>query len=221
MAQVNRFNRQDTRPFKAGEKPKIKRSRSTREGFHTDFDRLNCADLLRKPGIIVPELVHSKFIVTLSFQGLIVKNCKFCFAFTALAAFLLTGCEADTIGEVVPAAGNVTLDGKPIAGVSISLVPQEGVKGRGGYGTTGEDGSFTLQADIDVMGVPAGNYRVMLQKYTMPDGSPIPPDTSGADAGIVNQLPPVYSDPEQSQVYVTFPTPDGQPVKIDLKSRPR
>lgn len=147
--------------------------------------------------------------------------CKCWIVFTAAAALLLSGCETETIGEVVPAAGIVTLDGKPISGVAVSLVPQEGVKGRGGYGTTGEDGAFSLQADMDVMGVPAGNYRVTLQKYTMPDGSPIPPDTSGADAGIVNQLPPVYSDPEQSQVYVTFPTPDGQPVKIDLKSRPR
>lgn len=148
-------------------------------------------------------------------------TCKYWFVLTAVAAVLLAGCETDAIGEVVPAAGIVTLDGKPIAGVSISLVPQEGVEGRGGYGTTGEDGSFSLQADTDVMGIPAGYYRIMLLKYAMPDGSPIPPDTSAADAGIVNLLPPVYSDPEQSQVYATFPTPDGQPVKIDLKSRPR
>jgi len=135
--------------------------------------------------------------------------------------FLLAGCETDTVGEVVPAAGVVTLDGKPIAGVSITLLPQEGVKGRGGYGTTGEDGSFSLQTETEVPGVSPGNYRVLMQKYAMPDGSPIPPDTSAADAGVVNQLPSLYNDPQQSPVTVTFPTPDGQPVKIDLKSRPR
>lgn len=149
------------------------------------------------------------------------KSCKSFFASLAVGFILLSGCEKDSVGDVVPAAGVVTLDGKPISGVSITLVPQEGVMGRGGYGSTGEDGSFSLQSDTEVPGVPAGNYKMLLQKYAMPDGSPIPPDTSAADAGLVNLLPPVYSDPEQSTVFITFPTSDGQPVKVDLKSRPR
>lgn len=148
------------------------------------------------------------------------RTCKCWFAFVAAATMLMVGCEKESVVEVVPAAGVVSLDGKPISGVSITLVPQEGVKGRGGYGSTGEDGSFSLRSDTEVPGVPAGNYRMLLRKYAMPDGSPIPPDTSAAEAGLVNLLPPVYSDPEQSMVYATFPTPDGQPVKIDLKSRP-
>jgi hypothetical protein len=151
---------------------------------------------------------------------LIVKSCKGQIAWLAVVVLLLTGCgESNGIGEVVPAAGIVMVDGKPVSGISITLAPQEGVAGRGGYGSTGEDGSFSLQADTEVPGVPPGNYRMMLQKYAMPDGSPIPPDTSAADAGLVNLLPAIYSHPEQSPVYVTFPTPDGQPVKIDLKSR--
>jgi len=154
-------------------------------------------------------------------EGLIVRFCKFGSVSLAIVAMFLVGCEGDSVGEVVPASGVVTFDGKPIAGVSITLVPQEGVKGRGGYGTTGEDGSFELQSAPEVNGVPAGYYRVLFQKFAMPDGSPIPPDTSAADAGLVNQLPEVYSHPEHSTVYVTFPTPDGQPITIDLKSRPR
>lgn len=134
---------------------------------------------------------------------------------------LFVGCETESVVEVVPAAGVVTLEGKPISGVTVTLVPQQGVKGRGGYGLSGEDGSFSLQSDSEVPGVPPGNYQLLFQKYAMPDGSPIPPDTLGADAGIVNLLPAFYSSIEQSTVYVTFPTPDGQPVKIDLKSRPR
>jgi hypothetical protein len=134
---------------------------------------------------------------------------------------LFVGCETKNVVDVVPAAGVVTLEGKPISGVSITLVPQEGVKGRGGYGLSGEDGSFSLQYDTEVPGVPAGKYQVLFQKYAMPDGSPIPPDTMGADAGLVNLLPPFYSSIDQSTVYISFPTPDGQPVKIDLKSRPR
>jgi len=150
-----------------------------------------------------------------------VRSCKFSLVLGSIVLLVLVGCETESVGEVVPAAGIVTLDGKPASGISITLVPQEGVKGRGGYGSTGEDGAFSLQSDTEVPGVPAGYYRMLFQKYAMPDGSPIPPDTSAADAGIINQLPPVYSHPEQSPVYVTFPTPDGQPLTIDLKSRPR
>jgi hypothetical protein len=146
---------------------------------------------------------------------------KCLFSIAPLIVALLIGCDSSGSIDVVPAAGVVTLDGKPIGGVAISLVPQEGIKGRGGYGTTGEDGSFSLQADVNVMGVPAGYYKVLLQKYAMPDGSPIPPETSAADVGAINMFPAMYADPDQSQVYVTFPTPDGQPVKIDAKSRPR
>lgn len=149
------------------------------------------------------------------------KSCKSWLASVAIVSVLLAGCDTETTGEVVPASGVVTLDGKPMAGVSITLVPQEGVKGRGGFGSTGEDGAFSLQADTEVLGVPAGYYRMLFQRYAMPDGSPIPPDTSAADAGLVNLLPEVYAHPELSPVYVTFPTPDGQPLTIDLKSRPR
>jgi len=134
---------------------------------------------------------------------------------------MLAGCETAGTVDTVPASGVVTLDGQPVANVSMTLVPQEGVKGRGGYAVTGEDGSYTFRIDPETEGVPPGYYRVLLQKYAMPDGSPIPDGASAADAGMVNVLPPVYSNPEESQVWVTFPSPDGQGISIDLKSRPR
>jgi hypothetical protein len=141
--------------------------------------------------------------------------------FSIVSLPIMAGCNPDSFGELVPASGLVTLDGKPIAGVSITAIPQEGVKGRGGYGLTDSEGSFSLQVDTEASGLPAGNYRLLLQKYAMPDGSPIPENVSAADTDIANVLPPVYSSDERSPVYVTFPTPDGMPVKVDLKSKPR
>lgn len=139
----------------------------------------------------------------------------------AISCAILAGCGPANRLDTVPATGVVTLDGEPIAGVAMTLVPQEGVKGRGGYAVTGEDGSYNFQVDPETEGVPPGAYRVLLQKYAMPDGSPIPTGVSAADAGIVNVLPPIYSDPEKSQVLVTFPSPDGQGIPIELKSRLR
>jgi len=146
---------------------------------------------------------------------------RWCFVMT-IASAMLVGCGGENGGEdLVPATGMVKLDGKPIAGVSLTLVPQEGVKGRGGYAVSGPDGAFAFQSDVDVPGVPAGNYRVLMQKYAMPDGSPIPPDASAADAGIVNQLLPIYADPDQSPAYLTFPAPDPSGITIELKSKLR
>jgi len=137
----------------------------------------------------------------------------------ALAPML--GCDNGALIDVVPASGTVMMDGKPLPGVSLTLVPQEGVKGRGGYAITAEDGSFQFQTSPEQTGVPAGNYRVLFQKFTMPDGSPIPPDTIGADAGIVNQLPSIYANPEQSPISATIPPPSGESLAFNLKSRPQ
>jgi len=138
-----------------------------------------------------------------------------------MALVPMLGCDKGPVIDVVPASGTVMMDGKPLTGVTLTLVPQEGVKGRGGYAVTAEDGSFQLQTSPELTGVPPGNYRVLFQKLTMPDGSPIPPDTAGAEAGLVNQLPPIYANPEQSPISATIPTPGGEALAFDLKSRPR
>ncbi len=139
-----------------------------------------------------------------------------------LTTALGVGCSSEFGSvELVPGTGVVKLDGKPVGGVSLTLVPQEGVKGRGGYAVSADDGSFTFQTDGNTPGVPAGSYRILLQKYAMPDGSPIPPNASAADAGVVNKLPPIYSDPERSPAFVTLPSSASSGLTIDMKSRAR
>lgn len=143
-------------------------------------------------------------------------------AVLTLSTASIVGCGGENSGlNLVSATGIVKLDGKPIGGVSLTLVPQEGVQGRGGYAVSAEDGSFTFQSDVDVSGVPAGNYRVLMQKYATPDGSPIPPDATAADGGVVNKLPPIYCDPDRSPAFVTLPISEGSGITIDLKSKAR
>lgn len=140
----------------------------------------------------------------------------------ALVVLSTCGCGGakSSGGDLVPATGTVTLDGKPAEGIAISLIPQAGVSGKGGYGVTGPDGSFSLQVSPDQQGVVAGKYLVLMTKYTMPDGSPIPADMSAADAGLNNALPNRYSDPSTSDVYVDFP-PTNPPLVIGITSRGR
>lgn len=139
----------------------------------------------------------------------------------SVVAFGMAGCNDGKKVEVIPVTGMVLIDEKPISGVALTLVPQAGVQGRGGYATSAVDGTFELLAEPDVKGVAPGNYRVLFQKYAMPDGSPVPPGTSWADANLINQLPALYSHPEQSPIYATIPTGDGQGLMFRLSSRPR
>ncbi|QDT02381.1 hypothetical protein K227x_07570 [Rubripirellula lacrimiformis] len=141
---------------------------------------------------------------------------------TALILALASiGCDGGTTYEVVAATGIVLLDNKPIEGVSVTLVPQRGIKGRGGYATSASDGTFTLQSEPEVEGVVPGNYMVLFRKYAMPDGSSVPPGTSAADANLINQLPEIYSHPEKSPIYATIPPTEPGGLSFELSSRPK
>lgn len=83
------------------------------------------------------------------------------------------GCSGPA-DETVSAAGIVHLDGKPVEGVTVSLVPQAGVSGRGGYGVSDGEGKFELKSGPETIGVMPGTYQVLLRKMRQKDGSPIP-----------------------------------------------
>ena len=131
------------------------------------------------------------------------------------------GCGSKSSLEGVPASGTVLYENEPIEGVSLTLVPQEGVKGRGGYAVSAADGTFKFQASAESDGVVPGRYLVLFQKYAMPDGSPVPPGTSAADADLINQLPAAYSQPDQSPVYTTIPDSGNTDLAFELSARPQ
>jgi len=140
--------------------------------------------------------------------------------FMLAIALASVGCDDSGLGDVVPLTGVVLLDGKPAPDVSLTLVPQIGVQGRGGYAKSAADGSFEFQASPEIVGVLPGKYRVLIQKYAMPDGSPIPPNTSAAEVGLVNELPSLYSNPETCPLFANVPADNAGPLTFELKSRP-
>lgn len=145
---------------------------------------------------------------------------------TALVLWLAVVCgcgsgSGGSNGDLVPAIGKVTLNGQPLAGATLNLIPQEGVKGKGGYAVSGADGSFAFQISPEEPGVAAGKYVLVARKFTMPDGSAVPDGASAANSGAINALPPQYADPGMSKLFVSFPVPESQPLTLDLKSRGR
>jgi hypothetical protein len=58
---------------------------------------------------------------------------------------------------------------------------------------------------------------VLLAKWTLPDGSPIPPETTATDLGAVNQLPEFFSDPDRSPAFVKVQAGSNPDLTVDVK----
>ncbi len=87
------------------------------------------------------------------------------------AAICLAGCSRPAhIPELGEVAGQVTLDGQPLANATVTFAPP---KGRPSLGTTDADGRFLLTFIGDFMGAMVGPHTVRIsteQYIEKPDG---------------------------------------------------
>lgn len=145
-----------------------------------------------------------------------------CLSTLVLTAFIVpfAGCGGST-GELMPVSGTVTVAGKPVEGITVIFLGEavEGQKRVTPYGQTDAEGKFTIKISETETGAPAGTYTVLFQKLTMPDGSPIPEGESAADVGAVNQIPEVYSTPNNASEKVTVSAGGTDSLKFDLKGK--
>lgn len=91
----------------------------------------------------------------------------------ALAAGFIAGCGGPSRLPVYPARGQLTIGGKPAAGVFVALhpTPDPGQDAMRPFATTREDGTFTLTTYEVEDGAPAGEYVVTL--LYEPSNSPL------------------------------------------------
>ena len=125
----------------------------------------------------------------------------------ALLGCVVAGCTASPPGPAVE--GVVTLDGKPLAGANVQLVPQGETSGQTGFGKTDAAGKFAIaSADGKQRGAAPGDYKVVISKHVKPDGTDyVPkPDEDPMLANYKELLPAVYSNPEQTKLKATVPT---------------
>jgi hypothetical protein len=135
-----------------------------------------------------------------------------------LVGILVSGCGGggrEAPANLAPVSGKVLIDGTPTANVAVSFIPTGETKGEGAYGASDAEGKYTLTHPSGAAGVEPGKYRVVLSKYVMPDGSPIPEGQSAADVGANESISPAYSDPDSSTLSVDVPA-DGN-TGLDLK----
>jgi hypothetical protein len=131
----------------------------------------------------------------------------------------LAGCGGSTesLLDIFPVNGTVTVDGEAKQGVTVFFDPQQGTKGTGGGGVSDASGNFTVLYR-DREGLPEGTYKVLFSHLVQPDGSPVPKDAMAADVGAVNSLPEKYSDSAKSPITATV-TKENEPLKFELKTK--
>jgi len=137
-----------------------------------------------------------------------------------LAGLVVLGCSRGEKVEV-----KVTLDGKPLAGASITLSQDTG--GQAITGLTDSNGLATLTGARG-SGVPAGTYKVVVAKTSGVAGAQEKIDPKMAKemmmktstgGGPKSEIPSVYNNAKSTPLTLTVPPPSS-PVALDLKSKP-
>jgi hypothetical protein len=131
----------------------------------------------------------------------------------ALWLLALSGCTKGGAEKpkLVPVQGTVTMDGQPLVGASVMF-------GGVALGETDANGHYELSKGKE-KGVPAGDYTVVVEKWVNPDGSVYKSaeGVSPMEAGAKQEIPPKYSNAEQSQLKKTVP-PEGGTIDLELTS---
>jgi hypothetical protein len=129
---------------------------------------------------------------------------------------ILFGCTGkDPAGpKLVPVSGAVSLNGKPVAGATVTFVPAGDTKGFGSKGKTDVDGKYSLTGNRGGAGAVPGNYKVTISKRVMPDGSEPDEDVPVMESPARETLPSKYSMGGQTTLTAIVPESGGA---VDFK----
>jgi hypothetical protein len=131
----------------------------------------------------------------------------------------LTGCgsRGGNLPRTVPAEGVVTLDGKPVEGAQVVLVPA-GEAVTGAYGVTDARGRFSLRAFEQKEGAIPGDYLVQVSK-TIEVRLKGPPVDGGDPVRFEHGVPARYTNAQTSGLKVTIPDTGKKDIQLELKSK--
>jgi hypothetical protein len=118
--------------------------------------------------------------------------------------------------KTVPASGVVTLDGKPVDGAQVVLVPAAEGK-TGAFGTTNGSGHFSLRAYDEKDGAIPGDYKVQVSKTVEVK---LPGKLDGGDAVRFDYgVPAKYTGAKTSGLSVTIPDTGNRDIQLPLTSK--
>jgi hypothetical protein len=129
-----------------------------------------------------------------------------------LLPFSLLGC-----GGPVDVEGNVTLNGKPLAGAMVVFIPEGGGAEAGAF--TDEDGNFRLNG-TKTEGTLPGEYRVIVSKKEWPPGV-TPPDPAKMTFASVKSkretVPGQYTVQDKTPLRVIVPRGGTKDIRLALE----
>jgi len=135
---------------------------------------------------------------------------------------LAIGCGPSTghLPKTVPAAGILTLDGKPVDGAQVVLVA-DSQGATGAFGATDANGRFSLRAFEEKDGAIPGSYKVQVSKTILTNLDPAAAANLDGGKPIRNDygVPPKYTGFETSGLTATIPDSGTTDLKFELSSK--
>ena len=139
-------------------------------------------------------------------------------AVAALTIAFILGCGSPgaNLPKTVPATGVVTLDGKPVDGAQVVIVPVGDGK-NGADAVTNASGHFSLRAYPEKDGAIPGEYKVQVSKTV---ATKLPGQVDGGDAVRFDfAVPKQYTTVDKSGLKVTIPETGKRDIKLELTSK--
>ena len=133
---------------------------------------------------------------------------------------LVSGCSQSD-PSLVPVTGTVTVNDQPLANATVTFIPKDGTPGFGGVGRTDAAGKYKLAGSRDdAPGIPPGEYRVVVSKRLMPDGSEVPANdnTPPMNSPAKESVPAAYSSLAATTLSATV-MPGAGPIDFPLKDK--
>ena len=143
---------------------------------------------------------------------------------------LVSGCGSSGPPKpaVVAAKGKIAVDGTPLVGAKLFFVP-EGTGAKDAAAASDASGNFELVTE-GIPGAVPGRYKVLVQYYVKPDGSPFALAQSDADAGMdLDQfvamgqaklgIPKRYSTRETTDLQVEIPAIGTEAIDLALAKK--
>ena len=149
------------------------------------------------------------------------KNVAFCSLLIALWPAVL-GCNSagDKRPKTVPAQGVVTLDGKPVDGAQVVLVPSASQGTTGAEGVTNSSGRFSLRAYVEKDGAIPGEYKVQVSKTIQVNAAGGKGSLDGGDpVRFEYAVPAKYTSFKNSGLTVTIPETGNRDINLALTSK--
>ena len=145
------------------------------------------------------------------------------FLAVAILAVYLSSC-GNGWKKCYPARGKILLDGQPLAGAEVWLLPTSGELLHTNppvrpFAKTEADGTFTLTTYVVGDGAPLGTYkaRVICERRVRATQPRAAGDDDNDGPGLRNILPSKYADPETSGLSVTIQAGENLLPDFNLK----